>query len=153
MYAVVLLPFHVFILIPIYVQESGGARPIGTYYRVRFFGSPFRDLHGVQFIYREEKLARLVDIKDRMKVLCISLYLSYSLSVVKQKLVSCRNRRFMASCLARRTSLSSPTATVSTRRICKTALPMCKSPVWHRTLKSTNSSAARATTNASPISV
>jgi len=44
-------------------------RMLGSYYRVRFFGKAFEDTDGAEFIYKEPKITKLVEIKDRLQKL------------------------------------------------------------------------------------
>jgi len=44
------------------------AEYLGTFYRIRFFGDAFEKMNGMQFIYKEEKLLRIVDVTTRLKV-------------------------------------------------------------------------------------
>lgn len=43
------------------------SRMLGSYYRVAFFGSLFAELDGREFIYKEPKITKLVEIKDRLQ--------------------------------------------------------------------------------------
>lgn len=51
-----------------------GARPLGTYYRVKYVGAVFRELAGSAFLYKEEKLTRLQEITERMKKVYIPVF-------------------------------------------------------------------------------
>jgi len=42
-------------------------RMLGSYYRVGFYGSLFNELDGKEFVYKEPKITRLVEIKDRLQ--------------------------------------------------------------------------------------
>lgn len=44
------------------------SRFLGSYYRVAFYGNPFEELNGQEFIYKEPKLTRLGEISDRLVV-------------------------------------------------------------------------------------
>lgn len=44
---------------------------LGSYYRVRFFGESFEELNNTEFIYKEPKITKLVEIKDRLGVILI----------------------------------------------------------------------------------
>jgi len=46
------------------IQTQG--RLLGSYYRVGLFGTLFGDLDGAEFIYKEPKITRLGEIKDRL---------------------------------------------------------------------------------------
>ncbi|KAL6064625.1 Dedicator of cytokinesis protein 9 [Balamuthia mandrillaris] len=61
---------HVFKQIVTAEQTQG--RMLGSYYRVAFFGAGFEELDGKEFIYKEPKITRLVEIKDRL----VELYTS-----------------------------------------------------------------------------
>ena len=50
-------------------------RMLGSYYRVGFYGKAFEELDTKEFIYKEPKITKLVEIKDRLKVNII--YISY----------------------------------------------------------------------------
>ena len=39
---------------------------LGSYYRVGFYGDAFEELNGQEFIYKEPKITKLVEIKDRL---------------------------------------------------------------------------------------
>jgi hypothetical protein len=41
---------------------------LGSYYRVGFYGSVFEELSGCEFIYKEPKITKLFDIKERLRV-------------------------------------------------------------------------------------
>ena len=41
---------------------------LGSYYRVGFYGAGFEELNGKEFIYKEPKITKLSEIKDRLKV-------------------------------------------------------------------------------------
>jgi dedicator of cytokinesis protein 6/7/8 len=41
---------------------------LGSYYRVGFYGVDFEELNGKEFIYKEPKITKLSEIKDRLKV-------------------------------------------------------------------------------------
>ncbi len=43
-------------------------RLLGTYYRVGFFGDGFGEQNTCEYIYKEPKITRLVEIKDRLLV-------------------------------------------------------------------------------------
>ena len=49
-------------------QLSSQRRMLGSYYRVRFFGSAFEELDNTEFIYKAPKITKLVEIKDRLEV-------------------------------------------------------------------------------------
>eukprot|EP00026_Physarum_polycephalum_P000226 Phypoly_transcript_00226.p1 GENE.Phypoly_transcript_00226~~Phypoly_transcript_00226.p1 ORF type:complete len:1906 (-),score=310.18 Phypoly_transcript_00226:3-5720(-) len=42
------------------------SRMLGSYYRVGFYGKVFDELDGKEFVYKEPKITRLVEIKDRL---------------------------------------------------------------------------------------
>eukprot|EP01133_Synstelium_polycarpum_P007631 gene7631-8927_t len=42
------------------------SRMLGSYYRVGFYGKKFDEINGQEFIYKEPKITRLVEIKDRL---------------------------------------------------------------------------------------
>jgi len=42
---------------------------LGSYYRVGFYGVSYEELNGKEFIYKEPKITKLSEIKDRLKVL------------------------------------------------------------------------------------
>jgi len=44
-------------------------RMLGSYYRVGFYGKAFEELDTKEFIYKEPKITKLVEIKDRLKKL------------------------------------------------------------------------------------
>jgi len=44
----------------------GDTRSFGTYYRVGFWGKPFKELDGKEFIYRERNLTKLPEITSRL---------------------------------------------------------------------------------------
>ncbi|KAK5577362.1 hypothetical protein RB653_002303 [Dictyostelium firmibasis] len=58
------------------------SRMLGSYYRVGLYGKRFEEMNGKEFIYKEPKITRLVEIKDRLK----SLY-SKKLSVPEDSIV------------------------------------------------------------------
>ena len=41
---------------------------LGSYYRVRFYGEAFEELDNSEFIYKEPKITKLVEIKERLEV-------------------------------------------------------------------------------------
>ncbi|EFA75991.1 DOCK family protein [Heterostelium album PN500] len=45
------------------------SRMLGSYYRVGLYGNRFEELNGIEFIYKEPKITRLVEIKDRLRTL------------------------------------------------------------------------------------
>ncbi|KAF2071777.1 hypothetical protein CYY_006905 [Polysphondylium violaceum] len=45
------------------------SRMLGSYYRVGLYGKPFEEFSGKEFIYKEPKITRLVEIKDRLRTL------------------------------------------------------------------------------------
>lgn len=45
-----------------------GKRAMGSYFRVSFYGTPFDDLDGREFIYKEKSHARLAEISLRFEV-------------------------------------------------------------------------------------
>eukprot|EP00004_Rigifila_ramosa_P013706 TRINITY_DN3060_c0_g1_i1.p1 TRINITY_DN3060_c0_g1~~TRINITY_DN3060_c0_g1_i1.p1 ORF type:complete len:1870 (+),score=510.82 TRINITY_DN3060_c0_g1_i1:771-5612(+) len=49
--------------------DAKQARTFGTYYRVGFYGSKFGEMDGKEYIYREDKLTHLYEIKARLKAL------------------------------------------------------------------------------------
>lgn len=59
-------------------QVATERRMLGSYYRVGFYGTVFEELDKVEFVYKEPKITKLVEIKDRLKVINnISLFLHY----------------------------------------------------------------------------
>eukprot|EP01094_Clydonella_sp_ATCC50884_P017219 TRINITY_DN2957_c0_g1_i1.p1 TRINITY_DN2957_c0_g1~~TRINITY_DN2957_c0_g1_i1.p1 ORF type:complete len:1831 (-),score=674.61 TRINITY_DN2957_c0_g1_i1:292-5784(-) len=44
-------------------------RMLGSYYRIGFYGQSFLDLNGSEYIYKEPKITKLSEIKDRLKTL------------------------------------------------------------------------------------
>eukprot|EP01113_Clastostelium_recurvatum_P000766 TRINITY_DN1033_c0_g1_i4.p1 TRINITY_DN1033_c0_g1~~TRINITY_DN1033_c0_g1_i4.p1 ORF type:complete len:1958 (+),score=678.41 TRINITY_DN1033_c0_g1_i4:71-5944(+) len=42
------------------------SRMLGSYYRVGFYGRKFEELDGKEYVYKEPKITRLVEIKDRL---------------------------------------------------------------------------------------
>ena len=57
------------------LQMQSERRMLGSYYRVGFYGKAFEELDTKEFIYKEPKITKLVEIKDRLKVNII--YISY----------------------------------------------------------------------------
>ncbi|KYQ91596.1 DOCK family protein [Tieghemostelium lacteum] len=45
------------------------SRMLGSYYRVVLYGKAFEEYSGMEFIYKEPKITRLVEIKDRLRTL------------------------------------------------------------------------------------
>lgn len=43
-------------------------RMLGSYYRIRFFGQQFEELDNTEFIYKEPKITKLVEVKERLEV-------------------------------------------------------------------------------------
>ena len=41
---------------------------LGSYYRVGLYGSSFLELDGKEYIYKEPKITKLSEIKERLKV-------------------------------------------------------------------------------------
>ena len=39
---------------------------LGSYYRVGFYGSAFEEMDGAEYIYKEPKITKLVEVKDRL---------------------------------------------------------------------------------------
>ncbi|GAM17423.1 hypothetical protein SAMD00019534_005980 [Acytostelium subglobosum LB1] len=50
------------------------SRMLGSYYRVAFFGNKFEELNSMEFVYKEPKITRLVEIKDRLRTLFAKKY-------------------------------------------------------------------------------
>lgn len=48
------------------VVETDQNRMLGSYYRIAFFGSKFEELDGKEFVYKEQKLTRLMEVKARL---------------------------------------------------------------------------------------
>jgi len=52
------------------INSTGAqARLLGSYYRVGFYGSKFEEHEGKEYIYKEPKITRLVEIKDRLQAI------------------------------------------------------------------------------------
>eukprot|EP00033_Pygsuia_biforma_P003084 GCRY01003391.1.p1 GENE.GCRY01003391.1~~GCRY01003391.1.p1 ORF type:complete len:1660 (+),score=148.71 GCRY01003391.1:130-5109(+) len=58
------------------------SRILGTYYRVAFYGKPFLELSGKQFIYKEPFCTQLVDIVPRLQSLYEGI-LSQTISIIQ----------------------------------------------------------------------
>ena len=61
-----LIYINTYIFINIQIETQ--SRMLGSYYRVGFYGDLFEELNGVEFIYKEPKITRLVEIKERLQV-------------------------------------------------------------------------------------
>jgi hypothetical protein len=57
-------------LVEIYTKivqsDQTQSRLLGSYYRVGFYGKPFQELDGKEYVYKEPKITRLGEIKERL---------------------------------------------------------------------------------------